>query len=134
MLNSKFQLIDAEGLLKAYPKVAKKINEHSRKAAQGLQESMIKELGKNAEGIELPPIEDDVVDQISKSILSSNPRLLFDLFDEMGVYIAIYPDKDTENMWIYWNNKQNHSSAASSRIEAEQKAFIDAFKVAEELL
>ena len=59
-----------------------------------------------------------------------NPRGLFDFFDEQNIKICItLSDSD---LWTYWNTSSGYSYTAGSRAEAEQKAFVEAFKLLEE--
>jgi hypothetical protein len=77
-------------------------------------------------------IRQDVIDneRIDK-ILGSQPRALFDVFDENKIYIII--DKQPEWNWII-ENESYENSICKSRKEAESFAIKAAFEILEQKL
>jgi hypothetical protein len=72
---------------------------------------------------------------IAHQILSYTPRFLYDFFDDKKIYITIsYHEGAPDEGTFLWkiNNEQIHYGG--SRIEAEQDAFKEAFKILEETL
>ena len=76
----------------------------------------------------------DNINNLIELLLMYNPRELFDFFDYKGINIAIIPPIEKEDTWIHWNSKVEISLPATSRLLAEEAAFVDAFKQLERAL
>lgn len=79
-------------------------------------------------GEEKPELTDEMLEGFTNSVLSINPRSLYDFFDQRDIKICVMPHTDTDDLWLYYNNKLKHSSSTDSRIDAEEKAFLEAFE------
>jgi hypothetical protein len=65
-------------------------------------------------------------------------RLLYDLFDEEGIAIMVFKE-DTSDFWAFYITQKDTENFGSShiynsRIEAENSAFMEAFKYLEKTL
>ena len=79
------------------------------------------------EFVKVQDIDDDKV----ATIIDAGPRMLFDVFDEHELYINI---DMTAGHWGWEVGSSVENAVCSSRIEAEQKAIEQAFKLLEEKL
>lgn len=70
-------------------------------------------------------------ERIVPMLVQHDGRKLFDYFDHNKIYINTTWEND---MWLYFNNLSTHSSTAENRIEAEEKAIIEAFDLLENRL
>lgn len=127
MVNSNISL-PVEGLLKVHPKVAERVDKSIEKSLATFQ--------KMAGGMggfgEMTAFDKALLRQASAAAIQVNPRILYDIFDEMGVYISVF--RNSGDTWTYGDNISTTSGAASTRAEAEAKAFEQAFKSGEEIL
>lgn len=127
MVNSNISL-PIESLLKAHPKVAERVEKSIERSLTAFQ--------KMAGGMggfgEMTAFDKALLRQACAASIQVNPRILYDIFDEMGVYISVFLNQ--ADTWTYGNNISNTSGDASTRVEAEAKAFEHAFKSGEEIL
>lgn len=70
--------------------------------------------------------------QFAGLLIQMDPRKLYDIFDSFGIHITISYGEHSDS-WIFYNNHQQHSHTSSTRIQAEQTAFHDAFEILETL-
>jgi hypothetical protein len=76
---------------------------------------------------------DEPEDYFLHKIIEDNPRILYDIFDSIGIYISVHSHPDSDNnMFVYYNSVKNVSFSAENRVQAEEAAFKDAFKILEE--
>lgn len=78
-------------------------------------------LGEGEDPTKIPQAEKE---KIIDFTLALNPRMLFDFFDDMGIYITIDSD---EGIFRHSNNLSTYSESATNRNDAEEKAFMTAF-------
>lgn len=97
---------------------------------EDIREGM-KQMGTNIE-------QGEVLKQFVGMIIQHDPRKLYDVFDNFNVriFISEHPDDvflgEGENKrMVYYNSYARQSKPADSRIDAEEKAFMDAFNVLE---
>lgn len=76
----------------------------------------------------------EAMKQVVPMIIQHDPRKLYEFFDEkdIRIFISAYPDDDS--IFIYHNSSTNHSLTADSRIDAEERAFMDGFILLEKQL
>jgi hypothetical protein len=74
----------------------------------------------------------DERNQIAHQMLMYTPRFLFDFFDDQKLYINI--ESDFEFKGFIWYINDNGITGTDTRIDAEEAAFKEAFKLLEELL
>lgn len=127
--------LDAEMLLKTYPKTAEKIANYVGKSLISFQRIALlggipEESGADLQ--QLSGFDKALLKQACVSTLQLNPRMLYDIFDELGVNVTIYLLPTGE--WVYLNNKSVLSHTATTRNQAETEAFTEAFKMVEEIL
>ena len=73
-------------------------------------------------------------------LCSTELRMLFDFFDEQGIYIAVDHDLEFDNMWWWYINRTdeiceaNDNEEYKTRTLAETEAFTKAFEILEKLL
>lgn len=113
-----------------YPKVYSKFKEFNRK----LLDVWVKEaVGENMDEKELNP---DYLDTVSDSVLSFNPRILYDFLDENKTYLSIY--HNGLDGWRYEiqydKGTEDCVDAYPNRKGAEEDGFNQAFKMLEEIL
>ena len=103
---------DIEQVKKDYPKSMSKMKEFLQK---------------------LTNAEFEEVDMLIDLVLSSDPRKLYDFFDQNDIRISISYNKETK-MFTYVNDQLMQSSVSNDRATAEVKAFEEAFKTLEAML
>jgi len=77
--------------------------------------------------------------------MRANPRFLYDFFDEQGIFITVSYDRAYQFFWwqitnedakcenMYWTHPPSEA-IYKTRTEAEEQAFLRAFKILEEKL
>lgn len=122
-------ILDYEQISRKYPKTIEGIIKwlsDKQEVVEALVENG--EAGNNRESIL------ETLGQVVPMIIQFDPRKLYEFFDQRNVRIFISGHPDNDSIFIYHNSATNHSYPADSRIEAEEKAFIDAFAVLEKEL
>lgn len=82
-------------------------------------------------------VSDDYTDAVAASLVEIGFRPLYEFFDSKGVIISIIPQVSISpkgEVFTYYNSKDSYSQTANTRIEAEAKAFLQAFKTLEGIL
>lgn len=81
---------------------------------------------------------DDVLkvikEQMVPMVIQHDPRKLYELFDQLDIMISITKDDYNPFSFHCSNNKMKISNMHSSRIDAEQSAFMQAFDYLESTL
>lgn len=75
----------------------------------------------------------ELTDQILDVSISGAPRMLFDFFDKYKLFISII-NRGDEQSWEYAISGTEFIEVTTSRAEADQKAYYNAFKALEEQL
>lgn len=75
----------------------------------------------------------NITDKITDVVLSNTPRLLLDFFDKYKLFISIVNQGD-EQSWECSVSGTEFVYNSTSRAEADQKAYYNAFKALEEQL
>lgn len=132
MLNKSNIQLPIEQLLKDYPKTKEKILITIKNSLLAFQETALG-AGAKAEDVSLSKMDLTLLEGAANATLQLNPRMLYEIFDEMDIFISVKYNKDTEN-WAYWNSGDNISGTAISRNQAESEAFQGAFKITERIL
>lgn len=128
-----------------FPKSKKLLGEFGKRNLSAFQKNIMKE--REIEGVEIPEITDEMADSYASALLTTNPRILFDFFDENEIFISIRcAAKDV--FYFRWNVKfdkgndvehpealgRSTASNFTTRLECEKEAFNLAFKLLEEKL
>lgn len=111
-----------------YPKGKKLLEEFARRNLAEFQKNIMKDAP--VEGLEIPAITDEMAEQYAKALLTTQPRILYDFFDENGIIIEI-TFSDKEGGWDY-NVNNTRSLNYASRLQAENNAFYESFRQLEE--
>lgn len=117
-------------LLSKYPLAAEKIREwFFEKMTESLQDESIPEDFKKS------VMSEAITDERLAAFIDSQPRTLFDVFDENEISINIErtPNRVEEWAWNVMQHGEDHS-ACTSRKEAETQAITYSFEVLEEQL
>ena len=115
-------------LLKKHPKATQKVRDwFMNKMIESLKDSNVPENFK--EYMRSQGVPDDNI----ATILGDNPRALFDVFDNNGIYIIITRDFNTGLFYYSFDGKAK-SDSYSSRKEAESVAVERAFQILDDTL
>jgi len=106
-----------------FPKSREKVREVVKAQLVGIQAEMVKQIPKEME-FELPEIITQQVDLTIEYLLKNNFRFLYDVFDANGIEIEIYRG------WKFFIESEGDKKY-NSRMEAEEAAFKQAFKLLE---
>ena len=116
-------------LLEKYPKAAKVVREYYlEQLLESLKEKALPEEFK--EHVKQQGITDETV----QGLVSGNPRLLFDVFDENELYITIMKDSAFTKPKFYYNVVLNDGKKYDNRKDAEEAAVREAFELLEQKL
>lgn len=119
-------LLDADELRSKYPVAMAKVD--SWFVSDQRLGSFMRE-----QGVDLSDFT--VLVPLVNTVIRYDPRKLYDVFDSMGchVFVREHPNgdlKDEESpQFVYYNSIKRESKVAPSRLEAERKAFTDAFEL-----
>jgi hypothetical protein len=88
---------------------------------------------------ELSEIRPADVERVVAAVVQFSPRNLYDAFDDLGcrIYITDHQSSSLEPggpPFYYYNSMNRASKVASTRKEAEAKAFMEAFEILEKTL
>lgn len=131
--------------LQLFPKSKKLLQEFAKKNLLAFQKNIMKE--NKVEGVEIPEITDDMAENYATALLSTNPRILYDFFDEQEIYLSIRNARK-DNFYFSWNVKfdkgvykdcskaagKSSISSFKTRLECEDDAYKFIFKLLEEKL
>ena len=121
--------------LKNYPKCEAFLKSKVKGVLENIQKMM---LGDNAEGLELPPIEQDYVDKYLESILNNNLPWLYTILDEQDILLLIDHRSDGFLYTIKSNNNVVKEGGGvfyyKTRAELEKVAFDECLKLLENKL
>lgn len=111
-------------LINTYPKSVEVVK-------KWIQNQMIEAFSGDSFKLDVSPIEDEYL----IAIIEKGPRALFDVFDANKIYVSIIRNADEFNyeIWVHKHLRYKHSGY-KLRLEAENKAIIDAFDFLEERL
>lgn len=125
-------------LLDSYPKSAAALNAYCKKLLLKVQEEMVVAIPEGTD-YERPEVTDEMSTMFAKSILATNPRILYDFFDAHEIYILInyvvsaFKGEDC-NVWNYMIFGEYSMQSYGTRKAAEIGGFKEAFKILEEKL
>lgn len=123
--------LDYSDIRAKYPKAVKKLEEvfaRDESIIQGLTQMGL-DLGVVAKRGE----KEDIIERIMAAIIHSDPRKLYDIFDDLNIIIEVSYNSFI-NMWTYHNSVLQQSGTTDSRIQAEEKGFVQAFETLENQL
>jgi len=115
--------------LKEFPKSKKLLQEFGKKNLLAFQKNIMKEAP--VEGLEIPEISDEMAESYANALLTTQPRILYDFFDENELYISVIRNADN---WSADVEGTDETGLYNTRIEAEFALFKIAFKLLEEKL
>ena len=104
--------------MQKYPKGEVALRAFVRELLQGFQDAMKEQIGG-----ESPVIEDSYVAQVTPQILEGNPRMLYDFFDNRGIFLTVYKEA---SVW-YYSTGDHDIVGGADRKETELKGFDKAF-------
>lgn len=115
--------------LKKYPKSKNLLIEPVRKLLSNFQAELVKSM--EALDVEVPDIEDEVVESTIDSISKSNHRWFFTFFDSKEIYLSVLKHPKQGFSWDI-NEERDSTDKYRTRDEAELAGFEECFKMLEE--
>ncbi len=117
-------------LLEKYPKAAEVVRIHFlKKLAESLKNTKIPE-----EFLSYVQ-EQGITNNMVANLIDGQPRLLFDVFDENGLYINVIPTDEFEKIEFLWSiGFEGSNSSKFTRRESELAAVQKAFELLENKL
>lgn len=126
-------MLDIKKIRTDCPKAIDKLDDFIAISLANFQEALIKE-GLVDIKDSLPTMSKEDAITYVENVIPANLRILFDFFDNQQVRIFINPSPEDENLFTYYNSVEKESKVASSRPEAEELAFTNAFYTLEKQL
>jgi len=116
-------------LLTKYPKAAKVVKEYYlEKLIASLDSSLPEDFKEHVR-------EQGITDEMLSKIVGEAPRMLWDAFDENGIYINVFPTNEYEEVEFRTQiNFEDVGTSKFTRKEAELQAIEKAFQLLEDKL
>lgn len=124
------QYIDSvKEFLSQHPKTKQELYKWYKESLLKMQNEMTE--GETPEDLEVPDIQDEMIDDMVPASMIVNHRFMYEFFDERNLKVFLL---DKDGSISYQINGDVAGASFSNRVEAEQDAFKKCFSILEKLL
>jgi hypothetical protein len=119
---------------KEYPKARIELKQFIKQLIEGFQTKAVADLP-SKDGVEIPTLEDTLLEKMTDQFLVLNPRSLTDFFDKYKIYIEIKVDRSSvDGVKFFYSLGGSSSEMFNTRGEAEAASYKFAINKLEQIL